>query len=461
MTQDILGVVPDPKLRDKKYNEKEPVASQVEKGEIPTGFERKTIRYIINQRWDAVYTNPELRITERWDQSDIFYRMRTLLDGKGYDITKLSKKDKRADLYGYIKIYCDLCNIKRHQIGIFTADRAVMVYQGKEYSVNYENYKQLAMMGVDIVCIEKEGIVEKLKQFTKGVGIALVQSQGFVSEYGVMLAKEGARYQANVMVVTDFDTDGIMIALNVEGTKRIGIDFSSIDEINAQILSEDKFLVDQDSPIYEPDNDNLEPADIDLLDIDKVAEEREVGDNWISLQNLIKGLKRKNGVDGRMVPIKRTQQQLDCIKYLRQVHTDENGDEIGYMEFLRTRRIELNSIMTEIGPKRFWNWLYSKIVATFPKRNYLRVIPVPPYKLTLPILDKLGEKVDKMVSECISDEVNSICDELRDTDGLLNVDIKQDEIHERLCELIDEDESIRALNDKLKDAFGSTVEKDN
>ena len=32
-------------------------------------------------------------------------------------------------------------NIKRHQIGIFAADRAVMAFEGKTFSVSYENCK--------------------------------------------------------------------------------------------------------------------------------------------------------------------------------------------------------------------------------------------------------------------------------------------------------------------------------
>ena len=81
--------------------------------------------------------------------------------------------------------------------------------------------------------------------FTEGVGIALVQSQGFVSEYGIMLAMEAKRTGANVMILTDFDTDGIKIAFELEGITRIGIDFESVDQINkhleAELNGEDPF----------------------------------------------------------------------------------------------------------------------------------------------------------------------------------------------------------------------------
>lgn len=219
------------------YQESEPAVSPIPNGPIPYGVVRQTIRYFIDSRRIAVKKNPRLIKSYRWDQSDIFYNVRKMLSSKGYDVSGLVK-EKRENAVYYIKVYCEKLGIKRHEIGIFPADRAVMAYQGETYSVGYENYKDLAMKGVDIVCVEKEGIVEKLAPFTKDVGIALVHSQGFVSEYGIMLAQEARHYGANVMILTDFDADGIVIALNIENIIRIGIDSSSIDEIKTELEAE-------------------------------------------------------------------------------------------------------------------------------------------------------------------------------------------------------------------------------
>ena len=246
--------VPKPNFQNKyriKRPEPEPPESPVQGAPLPTGMARQAMRYFIDARWLEVWKNPSL-ITDRRhrrDQSDIFYPARTLLYNKGYDVSTLIG-ETREDLYSYIKEYCeDVLNIKRHQIGIFAADRAVMAYQGKTFSVSYENCLDLANNGVDIICIEKEGIVEKLSLFTGGVGIALVQSQGFVSEYGIMLAMEAKRTKANVMILTDFDVDGIKIAFELEGITRIGIDFESVDQINKQLKAE---LNDEDPFAPEP-----------------------------------------------------------------------------------------------------------------------------------------------------------------------------------------------------------------
>jgi hypothetical protein len=228
--------VPKPPFDDKSFPEKEPPQSPIPNGEIPTGLSRQTIRYLIDERWKEVYNNPSLLTdkTHRMDQSDIFYPMRTMLFRLGYNVDSLSEEERRTKLYSYIKEYCQKWGIKRHEIGIFAADRAELAYNGELYDVRFENYKRLARLGADILCIEKEGIVEKETAFTEGVGIGLLHSQGFVAEYGVMLAHEADETGANVMVLTDFDADGIKIAFHVEGITRIGIDFDTVEEINAQ-----------------------------------------------------------------------------------------------------------------------------------------------------------------------------------------------------------------------------------
>ena len=191
-----------------------------------------------------------------------------------------------------------------------------MAYQGETYSVSFENCKQLARKGVDIICIEKEGIVEKLTPFTEGVGIALVQSQGFVSEYGIMLATEAKRTGANVMILTDFDTDGIKIAFELEGITRIGIDFESVDQINkhieAELKGEDPFepespvvvpVDDDDESIYKPDMEDFEPELDDILDLNELIEGRDATDTWRNLEYLTQGLKRKSISNNYRVPI--------------------------------------------------------------------------------------------------------------------------------------------------------------
>jgi hypothetical protein len=201
---------------------------------LPIGLPTRTLEAIIDERRKAVKNNPDLKVTDRWDQSDVFYNTRKRLDAMGYDTSKYAERDKRKELTRHIKDYCDSLGIKRHDIGIFAADRAVLAYRGQLYSVSFENYEQLADLGTDIICVEKEGIVDKLVPFTTYFGIALLQSQGFIAEFGEMLAHAAAKNGAHVAILTDFDSSGIDLAFTIKDVTRLGISLKSIDEINRQ-----------------------------------------------------------------------------------------------------------------------------------------------------------------------------------------------------------------------------------
>ena len=95
-----------------------------------------------------------------------------------------------------------------------------MAFQGQSYSVNYDNIEMLRFLGVDVIFIEKEGIVEKLTPFTTGLGIALVHSQEFYAEYAEMLADEALTYHGNMGILTDFDATDINIGLKIKGPVR-------------------------------------------------------------------------------------------------------------------------------------------------------------------------------------------------------------------------------------------------
>ena len=68
---------------------------------IPRGLAFKIEDKILFDRWRAVRRNPDLKRTNRWDQSDVFYNTRKTLDSMGYDVTKLS--DKRKEINQHIK----------------------------------------------------------------------------------------------------------------------------------------------------------------------------------------------------------------------------------------------------------------------------------------------------------------------------------------------------------------------
>ena len=179
---------------------------------IPRGYAFDVLRRVVKRRYDDVAANPELKQTDRWDLSNCFYLTRKILDGEGYDTAPLNDRERRESIHSKVREICeDELGLKRHEIGIFAAERAVMAFQGELYNVNIDNIDWLRQLGTDLIIVEKEGIVDKLVPFTTEYGIALLYSRGFVSEYGEMLAEQAELYGANIGIVTDFDASGVDI----------------------------------------------------------------------------------------------------------------------------------------------------------------------------------------------------------------------------------------------------------
>jgi hypothetical protein len=117
--------------------------------------------------------------------------------------------------------------------------------------------------------------------------------------------------------------------------------------------------------------------------------------------------------------------------------------------------------MTQIGAKRFWNWLYSQIIKTFPTRHYYgRVIRMPPYKITLPVIDELNKILDEQIRECLLDETVKINGELYKVKGFLNTNVRKRQIHERLTDIVDEDENLTKFSEKLERLIKSSFKMD-
>ena len=157
---------------------------------VPKEMDLHMIKYITGLRKQAVERNPNLITIEPNDHSDIFYDARTHLNKLGYDTSVYNDNvaggsDRRKDFYSKIKDVCEnYHHVKRHQIGIFPEDRAVMAYAGRYHSAGFEDIKHLMHLGTDVMVVEKQGTVLKMVPFTRNRGIAFIQSQGFVSEYG-------------------------------------------------------------------------------------------------------------------------------------------------------------------------------------------------------------------------------------------------------------------------------------
>jgi len=149
------------------------------------------------------------------------------------------KKPSREWVKKLIKKACDDLHVTRESLNIFAGARAVMYFQGNWSSVKFDDVKSLARNGTDILFIEKMGIVEIFTEHADKYGIAIVNTQGLLTEYGKDLMKEAQRQGGHVAILSDYDEHGLLMASKVPDIPRIGIDDSTFHYfgLSRQVLS--------------------------------------------------------------------------------------------------------------------------------------------------------------------------------------------------------------------------------
>ena len=396
---------------------------------VPKEMDRHMVKYIIGQRKEAIEEDRSLFETERWDHSDVFYAIRTHLNQHGYNTSAYNDNvrggsDRRKSLYDMIKPVCeDYYHIKRHQIGIYPEDRAIMAFRGRVHSVGFNDLRALMRNGTDVIVVEKQGTVIKMVPFTSNIGIAFIQSQGFVSEYGTALAALCTgdvntafdytdyyvpKYKGHLGVLTDCDSSGIMIGLKIKNATRIGIDLNTIIEMNQ---------VNEDLGI-----------DLDLT-IKDLQETTSINSHWTALDGILRRT-------GKVYQDLSTYEQRFYRDYLSQ-HYDINGTDIQFIDYLEENRIELNTILAAAKPAPFWNWLRWKLLQLWPNRDYRRGGVYLNDAMQTPTEKKFIEWLAKQTKPVVEASIKKANDVLSAVEGFLeDVDTTQKEIETDIMENI-------------------------
>lgn len=249
--------------------------------------------------------------------SDVFYDLRKPLEDAGYDVTsKAAAKSKtRATIQvQYIKEICDSLKIRRADVGILAGEAGHLFYRGEHYAVSLDDLDSLKLKGVIILIIEKRGISELLRYMAAKYGIALLSTQGFLTENVLDLAYLAESTGGKVAVLTDYDISGILIAYQIPEIPRIGIDIETLEDLG-------------------------------------IADKQQEVDEYYFPNPLHK---------------KKVEDNLDDFEF------DLDFD------YLSERRIEINGVLKEVGGERFWKWIVSKLEDEFgDDLNYLRAIDIP------------------------------------------------------------------------------------
>lgn len=388
-------------------------------------LDRPMVKYIVGQRKAAIEADRTLFDIERWDHSDVFYAIRTYLNKHGWDTSVYNDNvvggsKRRKDLYDMIKEVCEnTYGVKRHEIGIYPEDRAIMAFKGRTYSVGFDNLRNLMHNGTHVIVVEKQGTVIKMVPFTENLGLAFIQSQGFVSEYGTALAalcnRQGEsalhytkddngrywvpKYIGHLGTLTDCDHSGVVIGLKIRHAVRLGIDLNTVQEMN-----------------------DVNPG-LDL-EIDDLQESTEPNSHWIALRNLVDGKRCGKAYEGLS-----QEDRSYYIRYLSQYMVDGDGQEVRFIDYIHNSRIELNTILAVAKPEAFWNWLKYKISKTWSYCDYRRVISPTTMDIWTPTMIKFNEWLqNEKIKPVIKDHAQRAEDDLSCVKGFLDIYDKEDEI---------------------------------
>jgi hypothetical protein len=422
---------------------------------VPREMDRHMVKYVVGQRKAAVEkaiasNDNSPFVTNRWDHSDVFYAIRTHLNRLGWDTSVYTDSvvggsKRRKELYAMIQDVCETYyGVKRHQIGIYPADRATMAFNGKYHTVDFDGIRNLMGYGTDVIVVEKFGTVVKMIPFTQSNGIAFIESQGFVSEYGIALARlcngQGQaskdytsnhvpRYIGNLAVLTDCDSSGVGIGLKIPGAIRLGIDINTINEIN-QV------------------NPGLG------LKLEDLVEGTKQNSHWEALVNLCNGKgKIYNDI------IKSASSRSEAIRqinassqYLLQRPLEDANIDVKFIEYLRDNRIELNTILAAAGPEAFWNWLRYKLLQVWPNRDCRRATFMNDYMLT-PTMTKFVKWCQETSKPIIAHRVAEAMEGLSNVRGLI------DDIHNKQQEIEDDILNNTLLNNEKIKELDKTLQK--
>jgi len=203
---------------------------------------------------------------------------------------------------------------KRSEIGVITGARAEMYFNGRWESVSFDAIEELAQKGTDILFIEKEGIIDELKEHADKYGIAMVNSRGYLVEYAHDLMNAAKCLGANIIIITDYDLSGVNLASKCTED----IPWVTMDDDTLQYFSL-------------PKNKSIVVRATNIKLIDHIEEIMENDDRFADLDR----------------------------------------------EFLKTSRIEINAVIAAVGDVRFWEFIMDKLQDLYPSRNYNRAIELP------------------------------------------------------------------------------------
>jgi hypothetical protein len=335
------------------------------------------------------------------------------VDTLWYSLLGWIKRNKiqveRASFKARLKKICDRWGIRRDHLNTITGARAELYFNGSRESVSFDAIGELAAKGTDVIFIEKEGIPDELKEYADKYGVAMVKSRGYLTEFAhdLMISAENAG--ANILLITDYDLSGILIASKCKDVLWITMNDESL--------------------------------------------------AWFKLD---KKRDAKKLVDDATNP-----KLINTITKLRDNDSRFSDIDIGFLE---TSRIEINAVIAEVGDEEFWKFVMHKLEEAYPKRNYNRAID-PPSKdedldetdLYPPAIKTLFLHVREVRDTTVKTTEEEIQKEQQEIEGFLEVEKQKEKNVERVKKVIADNEDVEKIEaevTKLCNDMGINISED-
>lgn len=321
----------------------------------------------------ATTTNNHQQL-DKWTLNSAYYNFLNKMKEK-------SMSASRGYIKGLITKLCKGAGVTREDLRIYAGVRASLYFQGTWTSVSFDAIDELAEKGTDLIFIEKEGVPEVLTEFADKYGVALVNSRGYLTEYGKDLMKAANKSGAHVIIMTDYDISGIHIAAQTpKDIPWIGVDQSTLTYFN---LDRAELAIDAT---------NVRLGDT-IRDLVKNERFRDLDINFLMTQRV----------------------EIDAV--LAKVGGKRLWDYI-------IKRL------TEIYPNRDYNRAID--------------IPAVETLYQKPLQDLLTF-INEFYNDLIDDRSQEIQDELSNIQGMLDIDEKQQEIQNELQQKVDDDDTVKTL----------------
>jgi hypothetical protein len=411
--------------------------------------QHKNVKEVVEMKLQTLYE--QYKRGEKFEEdtllNDVWYML--LPDFKKY--RSIPKEDRgirnesRPAVKKYILEFCKERKIKRSNIGIFAGIRARMYYMGKEYPVGFDEIEMLAEYGIAILFIEKGGMVEVMNRYAHDYRVALVNSEGHLTEYAKELSDLATKKGARVGVVVDYDLNGVLIAASVKGVAWLGIDKRTIERFSIPMPDpKTGFYPEEETrEMVVPYESKKKPIEKSKL-YDLQREDPRFGPDRMDIEWLWKG---------------------------EEEYYDEKTKK--YKKKIVGNKIEINAVKVDLGSEGLWNYILERMREEWNTWDFTRAINVdldltPPPAPTISfdhaseVVEKLNQYITDKIKNTAEDKKTEIKEELKSYPELIKAgeleQQKKQELETAVKE-VPEPTDIRSVTIPILDALKTTIDE--